>query len=133
MITTSTFDHCVNESPKFESQSLVENSFMMKWGEDATPDSRIVEIMNRWFQTLNLLVKSLVKIFSSQYKSKTIYTFWKKELDIYKGLIENKRKQIEPKQAKTSKNGREYFRLGAESYSSLGRVEKKFRVLACIC
>ena len=23
-----------------------------------------------------------------------------------------------------SKNGREYFRLGAESYSSLGRVEK---------
>ena len=24
-----------------------------------------------------------------------------------------------------SKSGREYFRLGAESYSSLGRVEKK--------
>ena len=28
-------------------------------------------------------------------------------------------------QAKTSKSGRENFRLGAESYSSLGRVEKK--------
>ena len=26
-----------------------------------------------------------------------------------------------------SKNGREYFRLGAESYSSLGRVGKKRR------
>ena len=51
-------------------------------------------------------------------------------------------------QAKTSKSGREYFRLGTESYSSLGRVGKKrrnervhfwtfspvdkFRVLACI-
>ena len=34
-------------------------------------------------------------------------------------------------QAKTSESGREYFRLGAESYSSLGRVVK-FRFPACI-
>ena len=31
----------------------------------------------------------------------------------------------QPIQAKTSESGREYFRLGAESYSSLGRVGKK--------
>ena len=30
-----------------------------------------------------------------------------------------------PIQAKTSKSGREYFRLGAESYSSIERVGKK--------
>ena len=33
--------------------------------------------------------------------------------------------QFEPIQAKTSKSGREYFRLGAESYSSLGRLGKE--------
>ena len=32
---------------------------------------------------------------------------------------------ISPIQAKTSKSGREYFRLGAESFSSLERVGKK--------
>ena len=32
---------------------------------------------------------------------------------------------LKPIHAKTSKSGREYFRLGAESYSSLGRVGKK--------
>ena len=31
----------------------------------------------------------------------------------------------QPIQAKTSESGREYFWLGAESYSSLGRVGKK--------
>ena len=36
-----------------------------------------------------------------------------------------------PIQAKTSKSGREYFRLGAESYLSLGRVGKKEKKIAC--
>ena len=36
-----------------------------------------------------------------------------------------------PIQAKTSKSGREYFRLGAESYSSLGRFGKKKKKIAC--
>ena len=33
--------------------------------------------------------------------------------------------KFKPIQAKRSKSGREYFLLGAESYASLGRVEKK--------
>ena len=33
-------------------------------------------------------------------------------------------------QAKKSKSGREYFRLGAESYSSLGRIAKKEKKIA---
>ena len=37
---------------------------------------------------------------------------------------------LQPIQAKTSEIGREYFRLGAESYSSLGRVGKKKKI-AC--
>ena len=36
-----------------------------------------------------------------------------------------------PIQAKMSKSGREYFRLGVESYSSLGRVGKKEKKIAC--
>ena len=30
-----------------------------------------------------------------------------------------------------SKSGREYFRLGAKSYSSVGRVAKKEMIIAC--
>ena len=37
---------------------------------------------------------------------------------------------FQPIQAKTSKSGREYFGLGAESYWSLGRVAKKEKKIA---
>ena len=81
-----------------------------------------------------------------------ILFFFLKSINLFEILKENKfcmiRFQYSPLQAKTSKSGREYFRVGAESYSSLGCVGKKkkntrvhfwtfspvdkFRVLACI-
>ena len=44
---------------------------------------------------------------------------------LYGTVQKNFLKQSQPIQAKISKSEREYFRGGAESYSSLGRVEKK--------
>ena len=41
--------------------------------------------------------------------------------------VENTEEMSIEIQAKTSKSGRECFRLGAESHSSLGRVGKKIR------
>ena len=38
---------------------------------------------------------------------------------------------VQPIQVKMSKSGREYFRLGSESYSSLGSVGKKEKKIAC--
>ena len=58
-------------------------------------------------------------------KNRTHYVRWEKNQ--YNDVLYENTKGIQPIQAKRSKNGREYFRLGAESYSSLGRVGKKRR------
>ena len=80
---------------------------------------RAIERCVRWVELKILTLVVRVKMISSY--CKLTYSSCKHILI----TLLSQEKNTYPIQAKTSKSGREYFRLGAESYTSLGRVEKR--------